>query len=168
MLLLSVFLALVVVGMTVFLLDSFFGGLDFASNLAIASHTVSIIKNRKLENGRFYDLGSARGGFALIIAKALPNMRVTGIDCSWVRDWIAKARSVFYKNLDFKKDDIFEAELTSADVVYIYLPQELMNDLEIKLKKELKPGAIVVSNKVNFPNWQPAEKVDKLFVYVKE
>jgi hypothetical protein len=78
-----------------------------------------------------------------------------------------KKRSLFSANVNFKTGNIFSADVSSADIVYLYLPQELMANLEIKLQKELKPGSLIISNSVSFRNWQPSFKQDKLFIYVK-
>ena len=148
-----------------FLIDSFFGGLDFTTRPLVVSEVVKIIKQRHLESGRFYDLGSARGNFAIKIAKALPNLQVYGIDDNWFRIGFAKARGIFLKNLNFTIQDIFKANVSLANILYIYLPQELMPNLQSKLQKELKNGAIVITNRVSFPSWQPIEKVNQLFIY---
>jgi len=55
-----------------------------------------------------------------------------------------------------------------------------MPPLEKKLQKELKKGAMVITNTSKFPNWKPVQKIitysktsnvpdfETLFVYVKE
>lgn len=168
------FLFFLICVLLAFLFDSFFGGIDFTSGRQVINQVVEIVKQGHLENGNFYDLGSCRGGFAVGIAKALPEMKILGIDNSWFRTVLAKSRSVFLKNICFKKENIFTADVSSADIIYIYLPQELMPDLQSKLRKELKSGALVISASVSFPSWQPAEvydlddkslKVPKLFIY---
>lgn len=160
-----------------FLADSIFGGLDFASGSSVASKVIEVVKERHLETGNFYDLGSARGGFAVKIAQALPKMHIIGIDDSRFRVLLSKARAVFFKNLKFKKENIFTTDVSSANIIYLYLPQELMPELQTKLQKELKPGALVISTSVSFPSWQPIQvydldqkglKVPKLFIYAKE
>ena len=151
----------------VLLFDAFFGGLDFASNRKAVITVIKIIKDYNLENGNFYDLGSARGGFAVKIAKALPRMNITGIDNNRLRVFLAKARSLLIKNLNFKKENIFKVNVLSANIIYIYLPQELMPDLETKLRQELKLGAMVITNKVSFTNWPSTQKFNNLFIYVK-
>lgn len=163
-------------GFLIFLVDRFFGGLDFTSGRLVANQVVKIVKDQNFKNGSFYDLGSCRGGFAIRIAKALPNFWVYGIDDSRFRVFCSKSKAIFFKNLKFKKQDIFTADVSSADIIYLYLPQELMPGLQTKLQKELKLGALVISASVSFPSWPPAQvydlkqaglKVPKLFVYVK-
>jgi SAM-dependent methyltransferase len=158
----------------VILLDSTVGNFDFASSKLAVNQVVDIIKRRSLESGSFYDLGSARGKFAVRIARKFSGLKIYGFDDSWFRVFCSKTRSVFLKNLKFKKQDIFSADISSADIIYLYLPQELMPALQIKLRKELKPGSLIISNSVSFPGLEPSEILitnkrrpdfQKLFIY---
>jgi trans-aconitate methyltransferase len=167
---------LAVIALVIFFFDSSFGGSDFVSHQGVVDALSGVIRREKLENGTFYDLGSCRGSFAKNMAKAFPTLNVRGIDNSRIRTVCAKAGGIFLKNLIFVKGDIFGANVSSADIVYLYLPQELLPALQEKLQKELKPGSLVISASVSFPSWQPAQvydlpgqglKVPKLFVYRK-
>ncbi len=150
-------LVFLVFGLLFFLADAFFGKEDFASSHLAVDRVVKIIKERHLEKGQLYDLGSCRGSFAVKIASAFPGMKIIGIDDSWFRTLFSKTRGIFLKNVSFRKANIFKSDISSADIIYVYLPQELMPDLQTKLKKELKAGNLVIANRVTFPNWQPAE-----------
>ncbi len=166
----------VTVVLLIYALDSAFGGEDFTTSQLAVEKIAEILKVRHLENGYFYDLGSCRGKFAVKLAKELPNLNILGVDSSWFRIMFSKAASVFLRNLIFKKGNIFHEDISSADVVFLYLPKELMPDLQIKLQKELKPHALAITNRVSFPSWQPLEIYDlqnsrpvleKLFIYEK-
>lgn len=161
------FLFLVLCEILVFLADSAFGGLDFSTNRETVNLVVGIIKQRHLERGNFYDFGSACGHFASQIAKTFPNLLVVGVDNSSFRLLVSNARTIFLKNIKFKKENIFKTNISTADILYIYLPKELMASLEAKLQKELKLGALVITNKVSFPNWHPMEKINELYLYAK-
>ena len=170
----SIFLFLGVCGTFLFLVDWAFGGMDFITKQAAINQIVQIIRERHLGNGKFYDLGSARGKFAAKIGKTLPGLQVYGVDDNGFRVLCAKVRSVFFKNVNFRKENIFKTVVSSADIIYLYLPQELMPDLQTKLQKELKSGALVITTSVSFPSWQPMQiydlkqeelKVPKLFLY---
>lgn len=170
------FFLFVIIALLLFLFDGFFGGVDFTSSSLVVKQVIKIIEQENLENGNFYDLGSCRGGFAINMAESLPNFKVTGIDDSLFRTLLAKSRSVFLNNISFKKENIFNANISSANVIYLYLPQELMPDLQSKLQKELKSGSLVISASVSFPSWQPTKVYDlddkglkrpKIFVYKK-
>lgn len=55
--------------------------------------------------------------------------------------------------------DLFKSNLKNADIVFCYLLPNFMEKLEPKLKKELKPGALVVSNTFPFPDWKPVRTI---------
>lgn len=60
----------------------------------------------------------------------------------------------------FRKD-IREADLSAADVVFMYLLQDSNAELKAKLLAECKPGAVVVSHAFDMPDWAP-EKTDRV------
>mgnify|MGYP003394819473 CR=1 FL=1 len=165
LLILASVLFFITLGVMVYISDSFFGGLDFSSSGDEIQEVIKIVNDRKLSHGRFYDLGSARGNFAVKVARVFPQLRVWGIDDNGYRTAIARVRSAFLKNIAFVKEDIFSTDVSDADVVYLYLPQELMPKLQVKLQNELKHGAIVITNKVSFFGWQPNIKLSSLFIY---
>lgn len=158
----------------VLLADSAFGKYDFATNPQAIAKVIEIVNQRGLENGTIYDLGCARGNFVVKIARGLPKAKIIGIDDSRLRIFWAKTRAIFLPNVNFKKEDIFDADLSAADLVYIYLPQTMLPDLQVKLQKQMKKGSLVISSSVSFVNWQPIETYDlnskamhpqKLFIY---
>lgn len=151
--------------------DSLLGGSDFPSSKPAIEKVAEILKSR---NGIFYDLGSARGDFLFKLMKQAPQIEYCGLDKSLLRTLVAKFKAWFSgKKITFLHKNIFDANLSPADIVYVYLPKELMPDLQTKLQKELKLGAWVLTNRVSFPSWKPAASYDlakseKLFVYVKD
>src|SRR3989344_6277290 len=141
-----------------YLLDFATGGLDFATNEAVIKAVIPVIRVKNGGQGIFFDLGSSRGGLALSISSIFPRLQVFGIDNSWVRVFVSKLRSLFRANRPkFLKGELFKADVSQADFIFIYLPKELMPSLENKLQKELKTGAMVITNNVFFPAWQPTQ-----------
>lgn len=160
-----------------FTLDSLITGHDLPTSKNAVRVISKIISKYKPEAKNFYDLGCGRGTLALAIKKNFPDFEVYGIDKSPFRILFAKLKAYFLgRKINFKKSDLFNENLKSADIVYTYLWYDLMPPLEEKLKKELKNGAVIITNTSYFPNWQPSEtyitypkKLDfeKLFVYIK-
>jgi SAM-dependent methyltransferase len=62
--------------------------------------------------------------------------------------------------------DFWGENLTRADVIFIYLLPWKMDRLADKIKKEAKPGCLVVSNSFIFPNWDTVERDETHHVYV--
>lgn len=120
------------------------------------------------------DLGSGSGQLSWHIAKALPHARVIGIELSPI-PWL---RSVIHQklfgpaNLSYVRTDFWSYDLGGADVVVTYLMEQLMERVKAKLQEELKPSALVISNKFTYQGWEPAAKFHfplpfniNLFVY---
>jgi len=165
----------------IFVLDSLLRGHDLSTSKRAIRALVKIISQHKPDANSFYDLGCGQGTLVLVIKRKLPRLAVYGIDNSRIRIFFAKLKSAFFrKKISFKKQDIFQTDLSNADIIYTYLWYDLMPPLERKLQKELRQGAIVITNTSNFPNWKPVQKVvtyskvcklpdfETLFVYVKE
>lgn len=173
--LLSVFLLLLV-----FIIDSSVRGHDLPTSRRATKSIVKIISEYKTARS-FYDLGCAHGAFAVRIKKRFPALSVCAVDNNPIRIFFAKIRAVFFQcNIHFLRKNIFDVDLSSADIVYAYLWYDLMTPLEKKLQKELKQGAIIITNTSNFPTWKPVQKIitylkvpktpdfETLFVYIKE
>lgn len=160
-----------------FLGDSVFRGHDLPTTKKAIKNIGKIISEHKTDANNFYDLGCARGKLAIAIKKDFPGLSVYGLDNSALRLFFAKLKNLFFRQkIDFLKTDIFQANLNNADIIYTYLWYDLMPILENKLQKELKKGALVITNTSYFPNWQPVQTYitdpknpdfEKLFVYIK-
>ena len=165
----------------IFALDSLLRGHDLATSKRTTKALIKIISRFNPEAKNFYDLGCARGGLSLNIKKNCPRLSVCGMDKSAIRIFFAELMALVLKQkVNFKKQDIFQTNLRNADIVYVYLWYDLTASLEKKLQKELKTGAVAITNTSNFPNWKPVEKIITypkiskipdfvtLFVYIKE
>lgn len=62
--------------------------------------------------------------------------------------------------------NLWKTNLSQADVVFVYLIPWKMDTLAAKLKKELKPGSLVVSNSFIFPGWKVLRKDPLRHIYV--
>jgi len=89
-----------------------------------------------------------------------------GVEQSWLRVWYSRFKAS-QNNLtaQFFHGNLFDRKYFPADVVYIYMLTEAVVKLEKKLKKELKKGSIVITQKYHFKNWQPYKKLDNFWFY---
>lgn len=119
------------------------------------------------KNKIFYELGSGDG--RVVYASAKLGAASTGIEQSWLRVWYSryKAHKLNLKNTHFYHGDIFKRNYYPADVVYIFLLQKAIDRLEIKLQKELKPGAVVITQRYHFKNWKPFKTEGEFNLYRK-
>ena len=111
-----------------------------------------------------YDLGSGDGRVVITAAKKFGAEGVgIEIDPALVRQATANAAAAGVANrVRFVNQNLFEADLSKATVVTLYLLQSLNEQLRPKLVRELKPGARVVSHVFNMgPEW-PAERIETI------
>jgi ubiquinone/menaquinone biosynthesis C-methylase UbiE len=112
-------------------------------------------------NDVVYDLGSGDGRLVVTAAKRF-GARGVGIDMDPVRiaEGIAsaKAQGVADK-VRFIEQDFFEADISEATVVTLYLVPHINLKLRPKLWRELKPGTRVVSHNYDMGDWKPQRKV---------
>lgn len=69
-------------------------------------------------------------------------------------------------NIAVRWKNLWETDLSVADVVFVYLIPWKMDVLADKLKRELTPGSLVVSNSFIFPNWPIIRRDKKHHIYV--
>jgi len=109
------------------------------------------------------DLGSGSGQLSWHIARAMPDAHVIGIELSlipWLRS-VVHQRLYGPTNLEYKRVDFWTYDISHTDAVVTYLMEFLMERVSEKLRKELKPGALVVSSKFQLRgDWKPFETYD--------
>jgi SAM-dependent methyltransferase len=106
------------------------------------------------------DLGCGDG--RIVIAAAQRGARGIGIDLDPQRilEANANARAAGVESLvRFVEGDIFDADISGATVVFLYLLPEINLELRPKLLRELKPGTRVVSHNFDMGDWEPDRTV---------
>jgi len=117
-----------------------------------------------------YELGSGEGRVLITAAKEF-GARGVGIEIDPVRFIISKILIFFYrvsKKVRIIRGNLFDQDLSSADVVFVYLvPKTLEKLRKQKFSKELKKGTRIVSLK--YPVGLPLSEKDadnNLFLYI--
>src|SRR5215218_9860931 len=106
-----------------------------------------------------YDLGCGDGRIVITAAQKY-GARSVGIDIDPNRIAEAMANAKAAKVTDkvrFIEGDLFEADITEATVVTLYLLTRLNEKLKPKLLKDLKPGTRVVSHAFDMGDWKPEQ-----------
>jgi cyclopropane fatty-acyl-phospholipid synthase-like methyltransferase len=107
-----------------------------------------------------YDLGSGDGRIPIIAAQKY-GARGVGIEIDprlvAVARQLAREGGVEDK-VTFIEGDLFTADITRATVVTLYLSASINARLEAKLKRELRPGARIVSHQFPIGHWTPDER----------
>ncbi|MFA6227764.1 MAG: hypothetical protein WC668_01110 [Patescibacteria group bacterium] len=108
---------------------------------------------------KIFDLGCGKANLLTVAAKKF-GASGTGYELSlWPYFWGWWRVKILRADVRLKMQDFLRADLSQADVVFCYLFPEVMDKLENKFKKELRPGARVVSYTFKLPNIQPAKTV---------
>lgn len=108
-----------------------------------------------------YDLGSGDGRIVIAAARKLGAHGVgVEIDPELVKKATENARKAGVADkVRFVQGDLFQADLSSATVVTLYLSPTTNLRLAPKLQRELRPGARVVSNRFDMGDWTPDAQV---------
>lgn len=125
----------------------------------------------KLQPGEtFYDLGAGDGRVLLIAAKEFGaqaiGIEIGPVQCllGWLRIWFSGSR----QKVRMRCGNFFKADISDADVVFVYATSSQTSRLLPLLKRQLCPGARVVSIAADFPNWQPDFVDRELLIFVYE
>jgi hypothetical protein len=103
------------------------------------------------------DLGSGDGRIVLTAAQ---KYRARGmgveIDPELVKQSNAEAQKRgLAERVSFREQDVLQAQIGDATVVTLYLLPGMMQQLQAKFAKELKPGTRIVSHDFPFGDWKP-------------
>ncbi|MDD5289833.1 MAG: hypothetical protein PHT40_01360 [Patescibacteria group bacterium] len=129
-----------------------------------------------------YDLGCGDGRLLLAAKKKVPEIKVVGVEISFLLYLITKIRLFFYNviprnrqlavtrnlvrnpsaDIHRLQDDkpqvlfknLFKVNLSDADVVFIYLLPKCYEQLKAKLERELRPGSRVVVGVWPIKGWE--------------
>jgi predicted O-methyltransferase YrrM len=109
------------------------------------------------KNDVVYDLGSGDGRIVITAAQK-HGARGVGydIDPQRIKEANANAQTAGVTDrVRFVLGDLFQADLSEASVVTLYLLPEINLKLRPKLLKELKPGTRIVSHNYGLGDWDP-------------
>lgn len=105
-----------------------------------------------------YDLGCGDGRIVITAAKQL-RARGVGIDIDPRRIEESNRNARFAgvtDKVEFVEGDLFEADLSKATVLTLYLLPAVNLRLRPKLRKELRPGTRIVSHNYDMGDWKPS------------
>lgn len=106
-----------------------------------------------------FDLGAGDGRTVIMAARTF-SARAVGVELR--EDLAKKALSTIHDNgladrVTIVNGDMFNVNLTSADVVFLYLTTSANEKVRPKLETELKKGVRVVSHDYEIVGWKPVK-----------
>jgi hypothetical protein len=111
------------------------------------------------------DLGSGDGRIVLTAAKSNGKVKGWGVDIDekLVRESNAEAKKLGVADrVQFYQRDVFEADLSTATVVTMWMWPEMQRMLRTKILAEARPGTRVLTNIWDMGSAWPADKVDSV------
>ena len=121
----------------------------YFSNETTATAVAELTATATASEMRFIDLGAGIGSLARPLAAARPDARIVGVENSpaaWLIGFVA-ARGM--RNLHWQWGNLWQTGLGEYNVAYAFLSPAPMAALWIKVKREMRPGSLFVSN--SFP-----------------
>jgi precorrin-6B methylase 2 len=117
-----------------------------------------------------YDLGAGDGRVLLIAAREFGakaiGIEVGPIQCALI--WLRAVASGFGSKIDIRWENFYKANLSDADVVFVYATSKEVMKLAPHLEKQMKKGARLVSISADFPEWEPQEFDNRELIFVYE
>jgi len=110
-----------------------------------------------------YDLGCGDGRILIIAVKEFNVKKAVGIELDKERYKLAleKAREEgVLGRVEIIHGDFFEANISDATIVTLFLLTSVNEMLRPKLERELRDGARVVSHEFRIPGWKPEKVVN--------
>jgi predicted O-methyltransferase YrrM len=115
-----------------------------------------------------YDLGSGFGKIIMRVAQK-SGASCTGVEVDPLKVWWTR-RQIASKGLKDRvkvmRGDLLEADISAADIVFVFLWHGIMQKLKDKALREMKPGSLVVSYFHEFDGWTPERQDRKAKVYL--
>jgi ribosomal protein L11 methylase PrmA len=119
------------------------------------------------EKKKVFDLGS---GFGRIVIEVAQRYHATcvGVEVDPLKVWWSR-RSIRRKGLEgyakIVRSNLMDVDISSADVVYVFLWEGIMQRLKVKALAQMKPGSAVVSYYHKFDGWKPEKEESQMRVY---
>lgn len=120
-----------------------------------------MLEMAEITEGEFViDLGSGDGRIVIAAARD-SGARALGVDLN--RDLLARARANaeaagVSDRVTFREQDLFETDLSRADVLTMFLTSSVNLRLRPRILKEMRPGARVVSHLFRMGDWEPDQQ----------
>ncbi len=149
----------------IFLFLAFVFGAPYVPSNTTASK--AMIRLAKIKKGtRVYDLGCGDG--RLLFQAAKLGAIASGCDINPFLVLFIHLKALILNqssSVTAQWRDMWKADISKSDVVFVYLLPWKMKQLQTKLLKELKPGTLVISNSFIFPSWKPTNEDKNAHVY---
>ena len=130
----------------------------YLSNRPTAAALASL--TAEVHDLRFLDLGAGIGSVVYPLAGARPDGRFTAVENAPATWLIGRLRTAALANCDWHWGDIWRTDLTDYNVVYAFLSPVPMAALWQKVRQEMRPGSLFISNSFAVPGAEASSVTD--------
>jgi SAM-dependent methyltransferase len=106
-------------------------------------------------NARVLDLGCGFGGVMLALRRLRPGLRIVGLELAPLPTCLARLRLRGDANSTVERRDFWGEDFSGYDVVYAFLSPEPMERLWEKVRAQMRPGSLFISNSFVVPGVKP-------------
>jgi hypothetical protein len=110
------------------------------------------------KQGSLIDLGCGLGGPLARVNKQRPDALLAGVETAPLNWLLAKIR--LFGRANIRLGSLWNADLSTYDIVYAYLSPAPMARLWEKARNEMKPGSLLISNTFSIPGFDANEVVE--------
>lgn len=147
--------------------DALFGAPFVPTPMPIVRKTLELVELKPDET--LYDLGSGDGRVLITAAQEF-GARAVGVEHNPVLVLVSRwkvRRLGLDDRIQIVRMDLFKIDFCQADVVSMFLLQDINDELRPKLERELRPGAKVISYKYPITGWEPitADYPNSIYIY---
>jgi hypothetical protein len=116
-----------------------------------------------------YDLGAGDGRVLIIAAKEF-GAQAVGLEVGPMQiavSWLRVLLNGIRHKVRIEAGNYYKAEVSEADVVYVYATSREVRKLAPLLESQMKRGSRLVSISADFPKWEPSifDEQDLIFIY---
>ena len=136
---------------------------------AVIQDISKILKKRK--DQIIMDLGSGWGTLLIPLAKKFPQHRFVGIEYAYIPYFISNFRSKRMSNLTFHRQNFFNADISHANIIFLFLLNHVMHKVSLKCQKETRKGTLFYVNRFPMKNMKLEKEIslgskyDTYYVY---
>jgi SAM-dependent methyltransferase len=159
---------LFVIGLLWILVPAFYGLPPVPTGLSRIRKALKLVNLQPDEV--VYDLGSGDGRVLIIAAREF-GAQAVGIEIGPVQRAFSRVnalRNRIQHKVRVEAGDFYQADLSAADVVFVYATSKEVTKLAAHLEKQMKPRSRLVSISADFPEWEPSAFDERELIFIYE
>ena len=110
--------------------------------------------------GKVIDLGAGTGNIVCALAALRKDLEISGVENSHLPWAVGFLRTAGLRNCRWTFGSLWEVSLAEYDVAYAFLSPAPMGRLWLKVKDEMRPGSLFVSNSFCVPDVETTAEID--------